>query len=205
MGRGNYWRNDEKSFVRFENDNFDFRAGTRRSNGGVRGFASRLVCRGDFGSTEDKSSTQTSTESQVTVQGGGSGSATVAIGAGAQGNQFNVTSLDPAVLETASEEVNSVVSAGAEVVTQIESNAAQEQGISDQTIQYQSDVLATIAANAAPQTPAAQSEILSGTSPDPGITGTGTTGSQQKIENLVFIVAALASVYAFLRTRGRST
>ena len=38
--------------MKFEQNNFDFRPGIRRSTGGLAGIAARLACRGDVGTAE---------------------------------------------------------------------------------------------------------------------------------------------------------
>ena len=122
MGRENNRRNHAKRFVKFDQDNFDFRPCIRRSNCGLAGMAARLACRGDLGSSENKSSNQTDYQQQVTIQGGAAGSTTVGVGAGSTVN-YTSQSLDASVAQAAADFSSNALNVASSATTNAEITA----------------------------------------------------------------------------------
>jgi hypothetical protein len=98
-----------------------------------------------------------------------------------------------------SETVNNALAFAGNTIGDIESSNAQLQAVNEQTIGSLSNQLGQITANAAPQTAAAQQEILSGTTP------TGEAAQQGTDWTSVAIVGGLVlSFFVFIRSGGKA-
>ncbi len=178
----------------------------RRGGGFVR---ARLDCHGGFGGLENNKTQQTSNvyNQQVAVQGGSSGSIAVAIGG--QNNTGNLTinaqNVDAGVVTALGNQLASLAGLA-------ESQSAQTAQTDSLTTQALATDLGSIVGNFTPQSPAAQAELLAGTSPLGSPSGTGTTASgsfwqwvsSNQVADLAIVAGTLLSLLVYLRSKGRA-
>lgn len=124
-----------------------------------------------------------------------------------EANNAGLSALLTAESGTANHFTDSVNALGAETLNfagstigAIETSNANLQAQNQQTISHLADNLSAITANAAPQTQAAQNELLAGTTPTGAAAAKGTDWA-----TVIGIVAGILALTAFLKSKGANT